>query len=209
MDETLVEGQRTQVDVLLETETAAGRRPRLGLAPTDIVCRLKEHGSATWHEKKLDNLSWRDSEHGVHTLTIEPGDCDTADGLSVLLTGRAGLDPPIVPLLRTFRIAPPRPRFTATDLPCTTVCGRIMTLDHRPRVKAQLNFRVQQPPLAIGGIAVTGEQITVETDEKGYFEVDLVTGANVAVQIQAITYNRIIVVPPPPAPGIPVRLFSI
>lgn len=204
----IVEGQRAQLDFLLETETASGR-PLSKLAPTDVVCRLKEKGCATWREKKLDNLSWRDAEHGVHTLTIEPGDFDSTDGLSVLLTGRDGLDPPVVPVLRTLRVSPPRPRFTAADLPCTTVCGRIMTLDHRPRVKAQLNFRVQQPPLAIGGIAITGEQITVETDEKGHFEVDLVTGANVAVQIQAINYNRIIVVPPPPAPGIPVRLFSI
>jgi hypothetical protein len=37
----------------------------------------------------------------------------------------------------------------------------------------------------------------------------LITGATVSCQIQSINYNRIVTIPPPPAPGIPVRLFSI
>jgi hypothetical protein len=65
-----------------------------------------------------------------------------------------------------------------------------------------------QQPLAIGGIAVLSEPLTTETDERGYFQFDAITGANVQVQIPALAYNRTLVVPPPPAHGIPVRLFS-
>ena len=205
MDE-IVEGQPARLDLLFRTCATAARA---SLPASDVVCRLKGSGTSSWREKKLDAVSWQDGEHGVYILTLDPGDLPDGDRVTLLVEGRPDVRPTIDPILRTFKVVPPRPRFVAGDLPRTSVVGRIMTLDCKPRVKAQLTFRIPQGPLAIGGIAVTGEQITAETDADGWFEVDLVTGASVAVQIQSINWNRIVVVPPAPAIGVPVKLFSI
>lgn len=206
----LVEGRRTQVDVLLHTATAGSHvpAPRPGLGPGDVICRLKHDGAASWRDKALDPVTWQDADHGVYVLTIEPDDLAAGNTLTVLIAGRPGVEPPIAPLLRTFRIVPPPPRKLGTDLPRTTVCGRILTSDHRPKPKLLVTFRLTTPT-SIGGIAITPEPVSVETDQDGYFQVDLITGLNVTVQIQALNYNRAIVIPPPAAPGLPVRLFSL
>jgi hypothetical protein len=159
--------------------------------------------------KPLDPLSWQAVGHGVYVLTLEPADVPACDRFLFLIEGRPALTPAIEPILRTVRVLPPRVRLTSGDLPVTTLCGRLITVDGKPRIKTPLTFRIHQPPLLCGGTAVTGEMATVETDEDGAFQVDLVMGACVAVQAQAIGFNRILVVPPPAAPGIPVRLFSI
>jgi hypothetical protein len=208
----IVEGARAQFHLLPRPVQAhgasePGHTPELG--PLDVTCRLRTLGTGTWHEKKLDAVSWQHVGHGVYVLTVDPADLPPGDGLAILVEANTGGKPRIEPILRTVRVVPPRAQLVPGDLPVTTVCGRLVALDGKPRVKAPLTFRIHQPPLLSGGIAVTGEMATCETDDRGFFQIDLVTGACVAVQVQAIAFNRILVVPPPPAPGIPVRLFSI
>ena len=211
MDE-IVEGRRAQFH-LLPRSTSIGETVdgafRAELGPSDVICRLRAAGTGTWHEKKLDPVSWQAVGHGVYVLTIEPTEVPACDQLIFLVESRPGLKLAIEPMLRTARVVPPSAQLVPGDLAVTRVCGRLVGLDGKPRVKAPLIFRIHQPPLLSGGIAVTGDPTTIESDERGYFSVDLVTGATVSVQIQAIAYNRVVVIPPPPAPGIPVRLFSI
>jgi hypothetical protein len=203
---------RAQLHLLPRPASAIDRLEDAKLAdlkPTDVACQVKAAHSATWQEKKLDGVTWQHAGHGVYALTLEPGEVPACDEVVVLVEGRAGLRAAFEPILRTLRIVPRCPRLVPGELPVTKVCGRLIALDGKPRVKTPVTFRVHQPPLLSSGIAVTGDVTTIETDDKGYFETDIVTGACVAVQIQAINYNRVVVIPPPPAPGIPIRLFSI
>jgi hypothetical protein len=81
--------------------------------------------------------------------------------------------------------------------------------DRKPEPKAQVVARLAIAPVSIGAAAISSEAITVEADEDGEVVMKLVTGATVHVTIQAVNWTKQFVVPPPPAAGMPVRLFSL
>lgn len=206
----LVEGRHAEGDVMLRTpgERSGHTVPRLGVRPEDVTCRCKRRGVPAWRDKMLTPATWRDCGHGVYTLDLAPDEFHSADQLTVLLEGSTELRPAIVPELLTFEVvtAPPS---GVPAIPQTTLCGHVLTLSLNGKQKAQVTATVAQVPLVLGGAGIARDVVTVETDETGFFELTLVTGALVTVQVQAINYQRQLVVPPPPAPGIPVRLFSL
>lgn len=206
----LVEGRHAEIDVILRTagERSGQIAPRVGVRAEDVSCRCKRRGIPAWNDKALTPASWRDCGHGVYTLDLAPEEFHAADQLTVLIEGSAELRPPIEPELLTFEVvtAPPS---GVPAIPQTILCGHVLTLNLTGKQKAQVTATVAQVPLVLGGAGIARDLVTVETDADGYFELTLVTGALVTVQIAAINYQRQLVVPPPPAPGIPVRLFSL
>lgn len=206
----LVEGRHAEVDVILRTdgERPGHTVPRLGLRTEDVLCRLKARGTPSWQAKVLTPANWRECGHGVYTLDLAPEEFDGADRLVVFVEGRAELRPSFTPALLSFEVVPAQPS-GVPGIPQTTLCGHVLTLGLAGKQKAQVTARVAQVPLVLGGAGISNDVVTVETDESGYFELVLVTGALVTVNVQAINYQRQFVVPPPPAPGIPVRLFSL
>lgn len=202
----LIEGRRAEVDVILRS--ADGAIPRPGVRCDDVACRYKRRGAPAWKEKLLTPATWRDCGHGVYTLDLAPDEFDGADQLVVFLHGTSELERPFAAELLTFEVAPPHST-GAPAIPQTTLCGHVLTLALQGKQKAQVTARVAQVPLVLGGAGVSNDVVSAETDESGYFELVLVTGALVNVQVPAINYQRQFVVPPPPAPGIPVRLFSL
>lgn len=205
-DQLLDEGERAHVVVVLR-DVADGAL-RVGVRSGDVSCLLHRIPGGIV-EKPLDEISWTENPPGLYTLTLEPSEIESQRVVTVVLAGRTGLKPAIKPSVWRCRVLPRPPRPLPDELPRTTLCGRIMTVDMKPRPKVPVTVRVMQQPLAIGGIAVLSEPLTTETDERGYFQFDAITGANIQVQIPALAYNRTLVVPPPPGHGIPVRLFSI
>lgn len=179
-----------------------------GVRPGDVTCVLHRVPGG-FIEKALDDLSWTERPAGIYTLTLDPSDIDSQRVVTVVIAGRPALTPAIKPSIWQCRVCPRPPKPLPDELPRTTLCGRIMTVDMKPRPKVPVTVRVLQQPLAIGGIAVLSEPLTTETDDRGYFQFDAITGANIQVQIPALAFNRQLTVPPAPAVGIPVKLFSI
>lgn len=206
----LIEGRHSEVDVILRTdgERAGHTVPRLGLRTEGVLCRLKRRGTPAWKMKVLTPASWRDCGHGVYTLDLAPEEFEDTDRVVVFFEPTETLRPSFAPELVTCEVVPPPPT-GAPSIPQTTLCGHILTLGLNGKQKAQVTARVAQVPLVLGGAGISNDVVAAETDETGYFELTLVTGALVSVQVQAINYQRQFVVPPPPAPGIPVRLFSL
>lgn len=206
----LTEGRRAEIDVILRTdgERPGHTVPRLGLRTEDVLCRLKRRGTPAWQMKILTPASWRECGHGVYTLDLDSEDVRDTDQLVVFLEAPAMVKPTFAPELLTFDVVPALPTGVPA-IPQTTLCGHVLTLGLAGKQKAQVTARVAQVPLVLGGAGISNDVVAVETNEDGYFELTVVTGALVTVQIQAINYQRQFVVPSPPAPGIPVRLFSL
>jgi hypothetical protein len=207
----LIHGRPNSVDLLIRSDdhrASPANPPRTGLRPDDVVCRLKRSGTLAWSHKELTPASWQDAGHGIYVLSLTAEDIGDAQALTVLITGSHELKQPIVPMQQMFEVVEPE-WLGPTPIPETILCGRILTLDEKGKPKAQVIARVAQFPLLVGAAAITNDAITVETNDDGFFELKVVTGAIVHIQIPAIQYQKQIVVPPAPAPGIPVRLFSL
>jgi hypothetical protein len=182
--------------------------PRTGLGAQDVVCRLKREGVPAWADKELTPASWRDCGHGVYQLALAPDEFENTDRLTILVEGSAELRPAILPELVPLSVVDAPPRGIPT-VPQTILCGHVITLDMKGKHRAVVTARVAQLPHLVGGAAISNDPINAETDEQGYFQVTVPTGAIVAVAIPAINYQRQVVVPPAPASGIPVRLFTL
>ncbi len=205
----LVEGRRATINVLVRGDDVPGApgSSRSGLRPDDLVCSLKHASAVAWTEKRLTPANWQDAGHGVYVLTIEADEFDGTGPLVVLVESAPELKPAIVPVLQTFDVM--RKHDAALSAVQTKLVGEVATLALRGKPKAQVIIRLAVLPLVIGGVALTNEAVTLETDEEGRFEFDAVAGSTINVQIPLANYQRQFVVPPPPAPGLPVKLFSI
>lgn len=74
--------------------------------------------------------------------------------------------------------------------------GTVAKLDGKPETgRLVVFYNVYMPPLTVGDIGVVGREISVVTDQVGYFEVMLVKGATVDVTISGTGIIRQIVVP--------------
>lgn len=204
---TITEGRVAELQIVMtsQDEPCHGRP---GLAPGDVDCLVLRQGHTTWARKELTSATWRDHSHGVYTLTLEPKEFDGSASVTVLLQGHPGLAPPILSVLEKHEVVEAR-KSGIQPIPETILCGRVLTLAQTGKAKAAVVARVVQLPLVIGGAAITNDPVSTETNDDGDFELRLITGAVVNVQIQAINFQKQFAVPPPPAPGVPVRLFSI
>jgi len=192
----LVEGQRFHVDMLVR-----GTDERI--APERVECLIKRPRESQWRTKALTPASWLALGHGVYSLRLDPEDLPEPGLMSVLVKSE-GLEP----TLSSFRVVP-RHHSSPTDVMLTTLVGRVVGLDGKPKPKAQVVARLATAPVNVAGIAISNEASTVETDDEGEVTLRLVTGATVHVTIQAVNWNKQFVVPPPLAAGMPVRLFSL
>jgi hypothetical protein len=126
------------------------------------------------------------------------------------VTGQPGLAPTILPALISAEVVVARQfRAARPDLPATIVVGQIAGLDGRPIAGATVTATLVQAPLVLEGVAIAGDGVIAASDDDGLFELPLLCGATVDLQIPALRYRRTFLVPLPPAPGAPVRLFSI
>lgn len=202
----LVDGRPAHIDVLMKTD-AESPKGRAGLKPGDVDCLLMRCGWTEWTRKELTPASWRDVGHGVYALTLEAKEFEGTDTLTLLLQGHPGVSPPVRPVLRRFDVV--EAHKPGIPIPETILVGRVLSLDQKGKAKAAVTARVAQLPLVIGGAAICNDPITTETNEEGFFELRCVTGAVINVQIPALQFQKQFAVPPPPAPGVPVRLFSV
>lgn len=192
----LLEGQRAHVDVLVRSTDER-------IVPERVECLIKRPRESQWRTKALTPASWLALGHGVYSLRLDPEDLPEPGAMSVLVKGEG-----IEPTLSSFRVVPQH-HTSPTDVMLTTLVGRVVGLDGKPKPKAQVVARLATAPLNVGGVAISNEAITVEADEDGEVMLKLVTGATVHVTIQAVNWNKQFVVPPPLAAGLPVRIFSL
>ena len=207
----LLQGRPAVLDLVLRSDDAAHLYPpRAGLSADEVRCEIKRPGATAWVEVLLDPSVFRDAGNGAYLLGLDASALDVPGSLLVLVTGRPGVLPPVLPSLLEAEVVVPRdfhaPR---PHLERTLVVGQLVGLHSRPLAGATVAATLLQPPLLLGGVAVAGDAVLAASDEDGCFELPLLTGATVDVQIAAARYRRTLVVPPPPAPGAPVRLFAI
>lgn len=207
----LIQGRAATVDIVLRTDDPARHFPlRAGLGPSDVTCQRKRSGSASWVPMPLDAATWRDSGNGTYLLDLDATDVEAPGALFIFVSGAPGLAPPVLPVLLEAEVVPER-HFSGTrpDLPRTILVGQLAGQDGRPLVGATITASLLETPVLLRGAAIAGDAIMARSDDDGFFELPLITGATVDLSIAAARYRRTLVVPPPPAPGVPVRLFSI
>ncbi len=207
----LLQSQPAVLDLVLRTDAPAGLH---GLATElgagDVLCQLKRAGADTWNGKALSAGNFRDAQNGAYLLSLDAADTDTLGTLLVLATGRPGLAQPILPSLLQLEVVVARSfRAARPDLDKTIVIGQLVGLDGLPLARATVTATLLQVPLLLQGVAVAGDAVIASSDDDGFFELPLITGATVDVVIAAARYRRTLVVPRSPAVGTPVRLFSI
>ncbi len=207
----LVQDRAGLLDVVVRTDDPARLYPpRPGLRAEDVVCQVKRPSETAWRALPLSAAAWRDAGLGAYVLELGPAVLDTTGLLLLHLGAAPALTLPILPLLLSIEVVEAR-RFHASrpDLPETVLVGQLVDLGGRPMAHATVAATLLEVPLLLGGIAVAGQAVQVASDENGFFELPLLTGATVDLQISVARYRRTLVIPPPPAPGAPVRLFSI
>jgi hypothetical protein len=207
----LIQGRSAVLDLVLRTDDPARLfPPRAGLGAADVICQLKRAGATAWASRPLDPASLREVGQGAYLLSLDASELDTLGTLLVLVTGQPSMVPGILPSLTSAEVVAARQfRAARPDLPATVLIGQIAGLDGRPIARATLTATLLQAPLVLEGIAVAGDAVIGASDDDGFFELPLLSGATVDVEIPALRYRRTLVVPTPPAPGAPVRLFSI
>lgn len=205
----LVQDRAAAVDVVVRSDLP-GAPPREGLGAADLVVELKPAGAAAWSPKVLTAADWEEVGHGAYLLRLDPAEVAPAGVLAVLVAGQPALAPPILPAITELEVVPER-EFSATrpNLPRTTLVGQVAGLDGRPLGRATVTATLLQVPVILEGIAVAGDAVIVASDDDGFFELRLITGATADVDIPAARWRRTLIVPPPPAPGVPLRLFSV
>ena len=91
MDE-IVEGARAQFHLLPRPVQAhgasePGHTPELG--PLDVTCRLRTLGTGTWHEKKLDAVSWQHVGQAGERVGVDLWGLDDRHAVLAHVHGRA------------------------------------------------------------------------------------------------------------------------
>ncbi len=207
----LAQGRAGLIDLVVRTDDSAHLYPpRPGLRAEDVVCQLKGPGEPAWRPLPLAPSAWRDAGLGAYVLELASADLDTPGTLLVHLAGAPALVPPVLPLLESIEVVVARQfRAARPDLPETVLVGQLVDLDGQPIARATVVAMLLEIPLLLSGVAVAGQGVHVASDDDGFFELSLLTGATVDLQIPAARYRRTLVIPAPPAPGAPVRLFSI
>ncbi len=207
----LSQNRPASLDFVLRTDDAARQYPlRAGLSPDDVDCQVKRAGAPAWQPKALTPTTFRDVGHGAYVIALEAAELDTVGALLVLLTGHAGLAPALLPSLAMLDVVLARELHAARpDLDRTILTGQVAGLDGRPLQNATVTATLLEVPVLLGGVAIAGDVVIASCDGDGFFELPLLSGATVDVQIPAARYRRTLVVPFPPAPGAPVRLFAI
>lgn len=81
-----------------------------------------------------------------------------------------------------------------------TVTGTLCRLDETPLVHQQVTARIvsteqDQGGQVVSALGVSSEPIEAFTDEDGDFEIDLVRGATVVLEIPAINLRKTILIP--------------
>ncbi len=206
----LVQGRSARVDLVMRSNVLPAFPPRESLTAADILVHVKRAEASVWSPKLLTPELWTDVGKGAYLLSLEESDTDTPGSLFVLVTGRTDVTPELVPVLVELEVVRTDDFSGAwTKVPMTTLVGQVFSISGRPIPGAVVNTTLYSNPILLGTVAVCGEPVRTETDGDGFFQIRLVTGASVEIAIPAAHWKRMIVVPPPPAPNVPVRLFSI
>ncbi len=207
----LLQDRPARLDVVLRTDDAARLHPlRDGLRPLDVTCQVKRAGDTAWAPTPLGAGTWLEVGHGAYLLELAALDLERAGSLLVLVSGALGLVPAIHPVLLQVEVVPARElRGARPDLPQTIVIGQLAGQDGRPLARATVSATLLETPLLLRGTAIAGDAVIASSDDDGFFALPLITGATVDLSIPAARYRRTLVIPPPLAPGVPLRLFSI
>jgi hypothetical protein len=198
----LFESRRADLRILV-----GGPEPRIGLKPDHVRVELLPAGAVAWREKALTPSSFRDLGRGVYALAFDPDEVGGPGVLAFVVSGRDGLDPPLAPMLHSYEVAPATSAADRITIR-TTLTGRVVTIDDKPIPQSKVIVRPIQP-FTICGTFVSIQAVNIDCDADGRFEFDALAGATLNVQIPVVGVNKNIVVPPPPAPGLPIALSSL
>jgi hypothetical protein len=192
----LIQNQATSVVVYLElTATGLGAT---GLTFADVTCDIKKSGDSSFSTFTLSALNFTELDEGYYEVDLATTDTDDLGNLYLRFSTSTTKPSLVVANVVAAPVAPSAP--APVVIPTTAIEGYIYNLDGTARESITIAARIlSQPTIVPTGVALMPDVTVTATDEDGYFVLDLLTGAQVEVQIPALNYRRTITVPASPA----------
>lgn len=189
----LLQSVASTVTVYVEL-TAGGAAT--GLLFSDVTVEIqKQGGSYALMNPVLDGTSWTEVGSGTYTVDLSANDTDTLGNMYLRVTG-ATVKTTLSPLF----ISEAAPAPTATLPVATTLLfGYVLDAQGQPLAGAAVSARILANP-SVGfsgteGYVQGATLVTANTDGSGFFQISLVTGAQVDFFIPSATYRRTLEVP--------------
>ena len=155
--------------------------PALGVLPTDVVCRYKKEGQTSLTTKTLTSANWFELGNGFYTIRFTALETDTQGSLFYTLISTK-FDNFIYD---DFTIEPPSSAAAPFVPPgFCQVSGNLLTVGNTIPVGTPITFRPALFPLTVNGAVVTADKVMTYPDITGAFQVNLIRGSLVIVEIE-------------------------
>ena len=175
---------------------ALGDIPALGVLPSDVTCRYHKAGQTTLTAKVIDTTNWFELGNGFYTLRFTAAEMDTQGSFFYLLSSSKFDNL----LYDEFTIEPPGGGGSTPVAPpgFCTVSGSLLTVGSTIPVGTQVTFRPANFPISVNSSVVTADKVVTYPDINGNFQVNLIQGCTVIVEIERTGLRAQIVVPSTP-----------
>lgn len=188
----LIQNQASSVILYLElSETGLAAT---GLTFADMSAGIKKTGDAAFATFTLTAGNFTELDDGYYEVDLATGDTDTLGNLYLRFTSATTKASLIVGNVVAAASAPVVP--APYVIPTTSIEGYVYGIDGTPEESVVVAARIlTQPTILATGVALLPDVLTALTDSSGYFVIELLTGAQVEIQIPALNYRRTFVVP--------------
>lgn len=190
----LLQNTPSSVVVYLELQTGV---PATALTFADVTAGLKKEGGA-FVAFTLTALNFTSMGSGFYEVALVAADVNTLGSLYLSFTGATIKTSLVAARVAVSASVSPVPPASYVP-PLTTIFGYIYGQSGAPKSNVTVMFRTTSKPTIIHpldqGILITEEFLTTVTDSTGFFSQDLLTSAQVEVQIPDSNYRRVITVP--------------
>ena len=192
MSTILVQNAVGSITLFLQNAALA---PVTGLTFADVTVDLQKAGAGSFSNKVLTAPDFVELDGGFYTLNLSATETDTLGNLNIRVSGATISTYHTTAYIAANAVTVPP---VSLSIPQTTIYGYVYDPAGNPVSGASVSAKILNIPTilqATEGVLLVTKSVVTKTDTSGYFSLDLVTGATVAIAIPSANYRRNLQVP--------------